>query len=165
MHPPQKLHNSPKNLYSRIHPTLSSLLFNNLPNTLRKDRTSFPHILLAHIQGRNKPDNLINARCQNQHPFFDAPPCHPGRHVFGMLAVVMRICAVWGVVRRGGGRGERCRGVARECGVVRAGGGGGELDTDHEAASANINDVGVERRIVFKSVEGRKEFVGPLFEI
>jgi hypothetical protein len=64
------------------------------------------------------------------------------------------------MVRRGGGRRERRRGVGRECGVC-VGGGRGEFDGDHEATSADIDNVGVESRVVFEGVEGRKELVGP----
>jgi hypothetical protein len=135
----------------------------NLPNTLRKDPTPFLHILLAHIQRRDKPNNLINTRRQNQHPFLDTLPRHPRRHIFRMLAVVVFICAVRRMVRRRGGRWERCRRVGGEC--VRGGGGRGEFDADHKPASAHVDDVGVEGGIVFECVESGKEFDGPGLDI
>jgi len=78
------------------HATLIEALpfLHNLPNTLRKDRTPLLHILLAHIQWRDKPNDLINTRRQNQHSFLDTPPRHPRRHIFRMLAVVVAICTV-----------------------------------------------------------------------
>ena len=67
------------------------------------------------------------------------------------------------MVRRRRGRWERrCR-VGGEC--VRGGSGRGEFDPDHKAASAHVYDVRVEGRIIFKCVEGRKEFDRPSLDI
>ena len=66
----------------------------NLPNTLRKDPTPLLHILLAHIQRRDKPNDLINTGRQNQHAFLDTLPCHSRRHIFGMIAIVVCICTM-----------------------------------------------------------------------
>ncbi len=84
-----------------------SALLHDLAYALREDRAAGLHVLLAHVQWRDEAHDLIHARCEDEHAFFDTLARHARRHVFGMVHIWVVRC----------GRGESRSGVRGE--VVR----------------------------------------------